>query len=79
LYFFTATFNNWQLLLAENAMKIIVANLLPWMLQNKRARTPGFVIVLNNNHFLWSPVSKFHEKENEQTMLSFTGHTFKKP
>ncbi len=48
------------------------------MHQNNRARTHGFVIMPNHFHLLWSPVSKFHEEENQQTLLSFTGHAFKK-
>jgi putative transposase len=30
----------------------------------------------NQLHLLWSSVSKFHEEENELTLLRFTGHAF---
>ncbi len=78
MYFFTATFNSWQLLLADDVIKKIIADSLQWMHQNNRARTHGFVIMPNHIYLLWSPVSKFHEEANEQTLLRFTGHAFKK-
>ena len=78
MFFFTATINSWQLLLADDVMKKIVGDSLLWMHQNNRARTHGFVIMPNHIHLLWSPVSKFHEEDNERTLLSFTGHAFKK-
>lgn len=78
MYFFTATINSWQLLLANDSMKAIITDSLAWMHHNNRAKTHGFVIMPNHLHLLWSPVSKFKEVDNEQTLLSFTAHAFKK-
>src|SRR5262249_47538975 len=78
MYFFTATINNWQMLLADDGMKQIITDSLQWHHQNNRARTHAFVIMPNHIHLLWSPVTKFYEDGNEQSLLSFTAHEFKK-
>ncbi len=50
----------------------------PWLASRQpfhhRTRTHCFVITPNHLHLLWSPVSKFHEEENQLTPLRFTGH-----
>ena len=72
MYFFTATINSWQLLLADDVMKKIVGDSLLWMHQNNRARTHGFVIMPNHIHLLWSPVSKVYEEEMSKHCSALT-------
>lgn len=78
MYFFTATINNWQMLLSDDAMKDILIASLKWHHRNNRARTHGFVIMPIHIHLLWSPALRFYDDGNEQSLLSFTAHEFKK-
>ena len=66
------------MLLTDDALKKIITDSLEWLHVNNRARTHGFVIMPNHIHLLWSPADKFYEEGNEQTLLSFTAHAFKK-
>ncbi|MBX7140275.1 MAG: transposase [Chitinophagales bacterium] len=78
MYFFTATINSWQMLLADDMMKDIIIQSLHWHHENNRARTHGFVIMPNHLHLMWSPVNTHFEETNEWSLLSFTAHEFKK-
>jgi len=76
--FFTATINNWQLLLDDNALKRVIFDSVQWLHDHNRARTHGFVVMPNHLHLLWTPTEKFDSYEIESALLSFTGHEFKK-
>ena len=78
MYFFTATINSWQKLLFENSFKQIILDSLLWMHHEKRTHINGFVIMPNHIHVLWTPTENNEEKLNENALLSFTAHEFKK-
>ena len=76
--FFTATINNWQLLLLDDNLKRTITDSLQWLHDVNRARTHGFVVMPNHMHLLWTPTEKFSADEIENMLLSFTAHEFKK-
>ncbi|HUM46891.1 MAG TPA: hypothetical protein PLD84_08185 [Chitinophagales bacterium] len=78
MYFFTATINSWQPLLSNDSYKQIIIHSLDWFHTNKRAAINGFVIMPNHFHLLWTALGRFKATENEDALLSFTGHQFGK-
>ncbi|MFN0276653.1 MAG: transposase [Chitinophagales bacterium] len=78
MHFFTATINNWQKLLQDDKIKILIVQSLEWLYKNERAHTHGFVIMPNHIHLLWSRGNDYEIQKSEQDLLSFTGHEIKK-
>ena len=78
MYFYTATINSWQNLLEEITFKKIVLDSLHFMHHEKWAQINEFVIMPNHIHLLWTPTENNEEELNENALLSFTAHQFKK-
>lgn len=77
MYFFTATINSWKHLLQEDEFKDVIIDSLKWLDKEHKAYTPGFVIMPNHIHVLWS----YGEDEKYDPVFalkSFTAHQFKK-
>ncbi|WP_199119682.1 transposase [Pedobacter sp. ASV28] len=75
--FFTATILDWKHLLDEE-FKSIIINALRWLVQEKRCKIYGFVIMPNHIHLLWKIADGFERANVQGTLLSFTAHEFKK-
>jgi putative transposase len=77
-YFWTATINNWQRLLSDDAYKdVIIASLQHLSNQNK-IDVFAFVIMPNHIHLIWR-IKEMNGKETPQgSFLKYTGHEFKK-
>ncbi|MEP7128397.1 MAG: hypothetical protein ABI729_05995 [Chitinophagales bacterium] len=78
MYFFTATINSWKHLLQEDALKQILLDSFSWFHSNNRAAINGFVVMPNHFHLLWTPMVGYQKMKNEDALLSFTGHQFRK-
>lgn len=75
--FLTATILNWQHLLSDG-FKQIVVNAMRWLVDEKRYRIYGFVIMPNHIHLLWKIADGFDRANVQGALLSFTAHEFKK-
>jgi REP element-mobilizing transposase RayT len=74
--FLTATILNWQHLL-DDEFKQIVINAMRWLVNQKRCRIYGFVIMPNHIHLLWKIADGFDRANVRGALLSFTAHEFK--
>ena len=78
IYFWTATINKWQKLLAEIATKQIIIDCLANLSERKKITVYAFVIMPNHVHFIWQ-TNGLNGKETAQgSFLKFTAHSFKK-
>ncbi len=78
IYFWTATINNWNNLLAEDIIKEIITSSLRYLSVQKKIEVYAFVIMPNHLHFIWQML-KMNGKEMPHTsFLKFTAHAFKK-
>ena len=75
--FLTATILNWQHLLNDE-FKQIVIDAMRWLVNEKRCRIYGFVIMPNHIHLLWKIEDGFDRARVQGALLSFTAHEFKK-
>jgi len=78
MHFFTATINNWQRLLADDALKDIIIGALQDMHTKGRAHTHAFVVMPNHIHLVWSRGQGYEIALAEHDLLRFTAHTIKK-
>ncbi|MES2446059.1 MAG: transposase [Bacteroidota bacterium] len=75
--FLTATILNWQHLLVEEFKQIII-DAMRWLVQEKRCKIYGFVIMPNHIHLLWKIEDGFERIDVQGALLSFTAHEFKR-
>ena len=78
IYFWTATINNWNKLLAEDVMKDIVLLSLKYLSDEKRIEVYAFVIMPNHLHFVWQMLEMNGKEMPHTSFLKFTAHAFKK-
>jgi putative transposase len=76
--FLTATILNWNHLLADDKMKMIVLTSLEWLVTNKKCEVNAFVIMPNHIHLLWKIADGFVRTDVQGAFFSFTAHAFKK-
>ncbi len=78
LYFTTATISDWKHLLKCNDLKDIIVDALRHLVAEKKAVVYEFVIMPNHIHIIWHIPEPHQLVKVKATLLSFTGHRFKK-
>lgn len=78
IYFWTATINNWNKLLADNAMKEIITSSLKYLSDEKKMEVYAFVVMPNHLHFVWQMLEMNGKEMPHTSFLKFTAHAFKK-
>ena len=63
--FFTASILKWKPLLLKEKYKAIIVQSLNFLVENKRVKVYGFVVMPNHIHLIWK-VGKGHELKNVQ-------------
>jgi putative transposase len=78
IYFWTATINNWQHLMAKDEYKEIVIGSLRHLSEKGKIDVFAFVVMPNHIHLIWR-TNELNGKETVQgSFLKFTAHAFKK-
>ena len=78
IFFWTATINKWQHLLAKDEFKQIIINSLIYLSDAGKVDVFAFVIMPNHIHLIWR-INELNGKETAQaSFLKFTAHEFKK-
>jgi putative transposase len=78
IYFWTATINNWQMLLQPDEYKQVIIESLEHLSNSGKIDVFAFVIMPNHIHLIWR-VNEFNGKETAQgSFLKFTAHAFKR-
>jgi REP element-mobilizing transposase RayT len=78
IYFYTATINNWQPLLALDYYKDIIVSSWENLSQRGKIDVFAFVIMPTHLHSIWR-MNEYNGKESPQgSFLKFTAHQFKK-
>ncbi len=78
IFFWTATINNWNHLLKEDAYKQIIIDSLNNLSERELIDVFAFVIMPNHIHLIWR-TNKMNGKETAQSsFLKYTAHQFKK-
>ena len=75
--FFTATIQGWKPLLKPDKYKNIVTESLKFLVEKKRIRLFGFVVMPNHLHLLWSMQDGIEEKDVQRDFLKFTAQNIK--
>ena len=77
-YFYTATILNWSHLLKINAFKDDIIGSLELLINRKKIRVYGFVIMPNHIHLIWRNLEMNGKEFPEESFKKFTSHVFKK-
>jgi REP element-mobilizing transposase RayT len=78
IYFWTATINNWQRLLLNDAYKDVIIDSLQHLSSLNKIDVFAFVIMPNHIHLIWR-IKEMNGKETSQgSFLKYTAHEFKK-
>jgi putative transposase len=70
--FFTATILYWKKLLLPDKYKQIIVESLRFLVENKRVKVYGFVIMPNHLHLLWKMEEPYHREDVQRDFLKFT-------
>jgi REP element-mobilizing transposase RayT len=75
--FFTATILEWKDLLKQDKYKQIILNSLKFLVEQKRVKVYGFVIMINHIHIIWH-IQPGHKRENiQRDFLKYTAQQIK--
>src|SRR5687768_5519573 len=78
IYFWTATINNWQRLLLNDAYKDVIIASLQYLTSLNKIDVFAFVIMPNHIHLVWR-IKELNGKETPQvSFLKYIAHEFKK-
>ena len=77
VYFFTATINSWKPLLIEDKYKMIILEILGFLVNQARCKLYAFVIMPNHIHLLWQMLGKQQKEDVQRDFLKYTGQTIK--
>jgi len=77
-YFYTDTINNFNHLLADDNLKMIVINSLKYLVENKFVEIYGYIIMPNHIHLLWNILKTNGKESPAGSFAKFTAHHFKK-
>lgn len=78
IYFWTATINKWQHLLAKDQYKEVIIDSLHYLSDLGKLDVFAFIIMPNHIHLIWR-IKEPNGKESPQgSFLKYTAHTFKK-
>src|SRR4051812_43511545 len=76
VYFFTATITDWIPLLSPDKFKMIIINSLAYLIEHKKLKVYGVVIMPNHIHLIWSPLTMNGKESPSASFMKFTGHQF---
>nr|HPI00155.1 hypothetical protein [Chitinophagaceae bacterium] len=78
IYFWTATINQWQQLLQEEAYKKVIINSLEYLSNAEKVNVFTFVIMPNHIHLIWKINAMNGKEQSQHSFLKNTAHEFKK-
>ena len=78
LFFWTATINNWQNLLADDRFKMVVVDSLTYLTDKGKIEVFVFVIMPNHIHLIWRTLAMNGKETAQGSFLKYTAHEFKK-
>lgn len=78
LYFFTATISKWQKLLKPDKYKQILVDSLHHLVQQKKLKVYGFVIMPNHIHLIWELLEMNGKEMPHASFMKHTGHQIQK-
>ena len=70
--YFTATILEWKHLLKPNKFKDIIISSLDYLVQERRIKLFGFVIMTNHIHLVWQVQQGYHPKDVQLSFMKFT-------
>lgn len=76
VYFYTATILNWKKLLEPDKYKAIIVDSLKHLVDKKKIRVYGFVIMSNHIHLIWEMLAKNGREMPHASLMKHTGHLF---
>ncbi|TKK70222.1 transposase [Ilyomonas limi] len=77
-YFYTATINNFQHLLADDILKMVIISSLQYFVQKKLITRYGFVIMPNHIHLLWYIHQQNGKESVAESLAKYIAHQFRK-
>ncbi len=75
--FFTATILEWKHLLADDKMKQIIVSSLQFLVNDRRVKVYGFVIMPNHIHIIWQILDGHEKAKVQQSFLKYTAQQMK--
>ncbi|WP_439882318.1 transposase [Pontibacter sp. MBLB2868] len=75
--FFTATILEWKHLLKPDKYKAIILSSLRFLVENKRVKIYGFVIMPNHIHLLWKMEELYKREDVQRDFLKYTAQQIK--
>ena len=76
IYFYTVAILDWVHLLKSEKFKLIVLNSLIHLVNKKRIKVYGFVIMSNHIHVIWEWLEMNGKEMPHASFMKFTGHQF---
>lgn len=76
--FFTATILNWQHLLKQEKYQMVIINSLRFLVQGKRVKVFGFVIMSNHIHVIWRATNEQSRTKVQHAFMTYTAQTIVK-
>ncbi|MBD1367563.1 transposase [Mucilaginibacter sp. ZT4R22] len=76
IYFYTVAIVDWTHLLKPDRFKTIVLDSLIWLVNNKKIKVYGFVIMPNHIHILLENIAMNGKEMPYVSFMKFTGHRF---
>lgn len=77
-YFYTDTIYNFQHLLADDSLKMVIISSLQYFVKKQMINLYGFVIMPNHIHLLWYLKEQNGKETVAGSFTKFTAHEFKK-
>ncbi|MBC7487153.1 MAG: transposase [Cytophagaceae bacterium] len=78
IYFWTATINQWQYLLKDDAYKNVIIDSLSYLSDKGKIDVFAFVIMPNHIHMIWRIKEKNGKEMPQASLLKYTAHEFRK-
>jgi len=76
IYFYTASILDWKRLLQPDKFKQIVLNSIIHLIEKKKVKVYGFVIMPNHIHLIWENTTMNGKEKPHASFMKFTGHQF---
>ncbi len=74
LYFYTATILEWRPLLESDKHKTIITDSLINLVDKKKIKVYGFVIMPNHIHLIWELLELNGKEKPHASFMKYTGH-----